>query len=235
MRNLLIILGLFCSSTLFAMERLSIPDNGEIAITLSQNNYNRLFIAHDKIIEAAFPPNLMRIQRDIQDGSIYVMLGQSNPFTLFLTTEAGYHFAVTIRGEEGLGKTVELTIPEAATAKAPHAKRRASTTVSDAPSQYALSLMAHLVRHEKPAGAIFQRFFGRAQRLGNTLTLFPKETWLLSGLKGEILEIYNHSQRPITLSPSWFNKPDTKEVVLSQTVVEPKSHVMLYRIGEYHG
>ena len=35
----------------------------------------------------------MAIKRDEQDGSVYVMLAATNPFTLFLTTEAGRHFS----------------------------------------------------------------------------------------------------------------------------------------------
>ncbi|WP_347251577.1 type-F conjugative transfer system secretin TraK [Legionella sp.] len=236
MRNLLItVLSLLISSASFAFARVPISNNGEIALALSQNNYNRLLIANDKIIEAAFPPNLMRIQRDVQDGSIYLMLAQSNPFTLFLTTESGRHFTVVIRGEEGLGKTVELAVPEVTPVKSAQVKKDALNTVSNAPSQATTVLMSHLVRHDRPRGAILKRSFGRAERLGNTLTLIPKETWVLSGLRGEILEIYNNSKHPITLSSAWFNKSDTQEIVLSQTTVAPHSRVLLYRVGEYHG
>ncbi|MDF1931907.1 type-F conjugative transfer system secretin TraK [Legionella pneumophila] len=59
-------------------------------------------------MEAVFPPNAMAIKRDEQDGSVYVMLAAANPFTLFLTTESGRHFSVTVNGEESLGKTIEL-------------------------------------------------------------------------------------------------------------------------------
>ncbi len=36
-------------------------------------------------------------------------LAATNPFTLFLTTEAGRHFSLTLNSEESLGKTIELT------------------------------------------------------------------------------------------------------------------------------
>ncbi|PYB48485.1 type-F conjugative transfer system secretin TraK, partial [Legionella pneumophila] len=92
-----------------AMGANSIPvkDNSDIALTLSQGNYNRLVVKNDKIMEAVFPPNAMAIKRDEQDGSVYVMLAAANPFTLFLTTESGRHFSVTVNGEESLGKTIE--------------------------------------------------------------------------------------------------------------------------------
>lgn len=91
----------------------SIPfkDNSEIALTLSQGNYNRIFVKNDKIVEAVFPEKAMAIKRDEQDGSVYIMLAATNPFTLFLTTEAGRHFSVTLNSEESLGKTIEL-IPQ---------------------------------------------------------------------------------------------------------------------------
>nr|WP_259293222.1 type-F conjugative transfer system secretin TraK [Legionella bozemanae] len=39
------------------------------------------------------------------------MLSATNPFTLFVTTEKGTHFSVTLNGEESLGKTIELVSP----------------------------------------------------------------------------------------------------------------------------
>lgn len=225
---------LILSQTVLAATSIAVNDNSDIALTLSQGNYNRLIVKNDKIVEAVFPPNALGIKRDEQDGSVYVMLAATNPFTLFLTTEKGRHFSVTLTGEESLGKTIELVPQQAVALKSKPTKKTSQPLAVAADS--IVSMIAHMERHELIQGVKVKRQFGQVLRFKDGFTLFPKESWEGNDLKGEIIEVYNGSKAPLTLSESWFAKAGVKAIKLSKATLAPKESTLLYRVqGVAHG
>ena len=227
---------LLLSSVSIAGSPIAILDNHDIALVLSQSNYNRLVVKNDKIVEAVFPSQSMNIKRDEQDGSIYVMLASSNSFTLFLTTESGLHFSVTVTGEEGLGKTVEMM--------APHSKVLAQTTTSvpltqpseDPHQRSMIELIQHMEKKEPMAGMSISHPFGRVERMGAGLTLIPKEIWTGEGIIAERLEVINRGKTTLTLLPSFFEGKNVEALKLSQSILKSHETAMLYRVREVsHG
>ena len=47
----------FVSTVAMGSTSLSVKDNSDLSLTLSQGNYNRIVVKNDKIMEAVFPPN----------------------------------------------------------------------------------------------------------------------------------------------------------------------------------
>ncbi len=218
----------------------SIPvkDNSDIALTLSQGNYNRLVVKNDKIMEAVFPPNAMAIKRDEQDGSVYVMLSAANPFTLFLTTENGRHFSVTLNGEESLGKTIELvpSQPMVAATRANATKTNPKTIKQEAVPEAILAMLTHMEQQKPFADVSVKRQFGKAQRWSKGLTLLPKESWDGKLLKGETIELYNGGKEPLELAQEWFAKEGTLAIKFSKPSLAPGEKALLYRVqGVNHG
>ncbi|HAT7809682.1 TPA: type-F conjugative transfer system secretin TraK [Legionella pneumophila] len=218
----------------------SIPvkDNSDIALTLSQGNYNRLVVKNDKIMEAVFPPNAMAIKRDEQDGSVYVMLSAANPFTLFLTTENGRHFSVTLNGEESLGKTIELvpSQPMVAATRANATKTNPKTINQEAVPEAILAMLTHMEQQKPFADVSVKRQFGKVERWSKGLTLLPKELWDGKLLKGETIELYNGGKEPLELAQEWFAKEGTLAIKFSKPSLAPGEKAMLYRVqGVNHG
>jgi conjugal transfer pilus assembly protein TraK len=223
-----------------AMGANSIPvkDNSDIALTLSQGNYNRLVVKNDKIMEAVFPPNAMAIKRDEQDGSVYVMLSAANPFTLFLTTEAGRHFSVTLNGEESLGKTIELVPSQPVIKKtvANTTKINPKTITQEAVPEAILAMLTHMEQQKPFADVSVKRQFGKVERWSKGLTLLPKESWDSKLLKGETIELYNGGKKPLELVQEWFAKEGTLAIKFSKPSIAPGEKAMLYRVqGVNHG
>lgn len=223
-----------------AMGANSIPvkDNSDIALTLSQGNYNRLVVKNDKIMEAVFPPNAMAIKRDEQDGSVYVMLAASNPFTLFLTTEAGRHFSVTLNGEESLGKTIELVPSQPVITKkvANPTKTNPKTITQEAVPEAILAMLTHMEQQKPFADVSVKRQFGKVERWSKGLTLLPKESWDGKLLKGETIELYNGGKESLELAQEWFAKEGTLAIKFSKPSIAPGEKAMLYRVeGVSHG
>ncbi|KTC83366.1 conjugative transfer protein TraK [Legionella cherrii] len=223
-----------------AMSANSIPvkDDSDIALTLAQNNYNRLVVKNDKIMEAVFPPNAMAIKRDEQDGSVYVMLAATNPFTLFLTTESGRHFSVTLNGEESLGKTIELvpSQPVVAATRANVPKTKSKTIAQAAVPEAILAMLTHMEQQKPFADVSIKRQFGKAERWSKGLTLLPKESWDGKLLKGEAIELYNGGKEPLELVQEWFAKEGTLAIKFSKPSLAPGEKAMLYRVeASHHG
>ncbi|SFM08299.1 type-F conjugative transfer system secretin TraK [Legionella jamestowniensis] len=238
MRKPLIIALTFLST--FAMGANSIPvkDNSDIALTLSQGNYNRLVVKNDKIMEAVFPPNAMAIKRDEQDGSVYVMLSATNPFTLFLTTEGGRHFSVTLNGEESLGKTIELVPSQPVITKTVvnTTKSNPKTITQEAVPEAILAMLTHMEQQKPFADVSIKRQFGKVERWSKGLTLLPKESWDGKLLKGETIELYNGGKEPLELAQEWFAKEGTLAIKFSKPSIAPGEKAMLYRVqGVSHG
>ncbi|HAU1150827.1 TPA: type-F conjugative transfer system secretin TraK [Legionella pneumophila] len=217
----------------------SIPfkDNSEIALTLSHGNYNRIFVKNDKIVEAVFPEKAMAIKRDEQDGSVYIMLAATTPFTLFLTTEAGRHFSVTLNSEESLGKTIELIPQQPLSVKVTTRQTKTSPSGAyEAIPEAILAMLTHMEHHKPFTDVVVTRQFGKAQRWERGLTLLPKESWDGKLLKGETIELYNGGKEPLELSQEWFAKKDTLAIKFSKPTIKPRERAILYRVaGVDHG
>jgi conjugal transfer pilus assembly protein TraK len=231
------VLTLLSTHTL-AGSAVSVKDNANIALMLAKNNYNRIVVKEDKIVEAVFPEQAMAIKRDEHDGSVYVWLTSPNPFTLFLTTEKGAHFSATLSGEESLGKTIELVALKSAAAKKtiPNPPGNSQTITPAAVPEAILAMLSHM-EHQKPfADVKVIRQFGKAERWARGLTLLPKATWDGNLLKGEVIELYNGGKEPLELTQSWFAKEGTLAIKFAKTSLKPGEHTLLYRVQDVnHG
>ncbi|HEO1455349.1 TPA: type-F conjugative transfer system secretin TraK [Legionella pneumophila] len=232
MRKPLSIALALLSTVAMGANSILVKDNSDIALTLSQGNYNRLVVKNDKIMEAVFPPNAMAIKRDEQDGSVYVMLSAANPFTLFLTTENGRHFSVTLNGEESLGKTIELvpSSPVVTANKTNPIKTNPKTITQEAVPEAILAMLTHMEQQKPFADVSVKRQFGKVERWSKGLTLLPKESWDGKLLKGETIELYNGGKESLELAQEWFAKEGTLAIKFSKPSLAPGEKAMLYRV-----
>ena len=234
MRNRLVVglLSLALVETSFANQTIQVQNNAEFALSLSQSNYNRLVVRGDKIVEAVFPEGAMGVKRDEQDGSVYIMLTSQSPFTLFVATEAGRHFSVTMKGEESLGKTVEL-VPNAAVVKAQTQPPlfKANQTVANAGDEQTLVSLINHMETNKPLSGFTVKKKRLVERWQKGFTLIHNQTWQGSELAGEIVELYNGGHKPLSLDEAWFNQDTTRALKLSQKQLLPKQTAYLYRVS----
>ncbi len=231
MKRISIFLSLLMSATLHAQTSQLFHDNADVSIVLSDSNYNRLVVRGDKITNAHFPEQALGIKNE-DDGSLYVMVAQKEPFTLFLTTEAGHHLSATVNTESSLGKTIEF-VPQAGSIA-----KKAVTTPLNTPklkeADVIETLMSHLVQQDAILGFDMKHYYGRAIRLHEGLTLFPKLTYSGKTLSGEVTEVYNGGKAPIDLTEQLFMGQGVKAVSLSKPTLLPKQKAYVYRVLESH-
>ena len=216
----------------FAMTSTHFKENADLNVTLSDKNYNRLVVKGDKITQVHFPEGSMAVRNE-PDGGLYVMAANTDPFTMFVTTELGHHFSLTVNTESALGKTFEFIADN----NAPIPLTSAQKVLSKLPQPQELatnvtSLMTAMINSNVPHTFESSRHFGRTIRLGHGLILSPKMTYSNQELKGEVIEVYNNSKNPIDLSESWFSVPHVKAISLSQNMLAPKQSIKIYRVLE---
>lgn len=227
MNKVFCILWALCfTSALFAADSFDFKENANLELKLSADNYNRLVIKDDKITQAFFPEGAMAVKND-DDGSLYVLVSNPNPFTLFVTTESGHHLSATIEGQAGLGKTVEF-IPNQPAA-APKVKAVAKSNPDE---KLATELLAQMIGGHIPKGFGVKHPFNQLKRFPNGLVETPKITYLGQELDGEVIELYNRSQKPMTLSESDFNTAGVRAISLSNNQLKPYEKGMLYVVKE---
>jgi conjugal transfer pilus assembly protein TraK len=231
MKRISIFLSLLMSATLHAQTSQSFQDNADVSIVLSDSNYNRLVVRGDKIINAHFPEQALGIKNE-DDGSLYVMVAQKEPFTLFLTTEAGHHLSATVNTESSLGKTIEFVPQTVSIAK--KAIPTPTNTPKPVEAEGIEALMSHLVQQDAILGFDMKHHYGRAIRLHEGLTLFPRLTYTSKTLTGEVTEIYNGGKTPIDLTEHLFMGQGVKAVSLSKPTLLPKQKAYVYRVLESH-
>ena len=216
----------------FALTSTHFKENADLNVVLSDKNYNRLVVKGDKITQVHFPEGTVAVRNE-PDGGMYVMVANPEPFTMFVTTELGHHFSLTVNTESSLGKTVEFVADN--TAPIPLTSAQKVLAQLPKPQELPLgvtSLMTGMINSKVPNSFESSRHFGKVLRLGHGLNLTPKLTYASKELKGEVMEVYNSSSSPIDLSESWFSGPNVKAISLSQTVLAPKHTAKVYRILE---
>lgn len=228
MKRISVLWGCLLSTALYAQSSLTFRDNTDVSIVLSDANYNRLVVRGDKITAAHFPESAMGIKNEA-DGSLYVVVTQKEPFTLFVTTEQGHHFSATVNTESSLGKTIEF-VPEII----PIVKKQAILPPRLLNASLIENLMSHLVAQQPLAGFNVKHHYGHAIRLQAGLVLLPKLTYVGKTLQGEVTEIYNGGKRPITLHENLFMSEGVRAISLSNPTLLPKQRAYVYRVMETH-
>ena len=223
-----LLLGMLLSSTTFASTSVAIKDNSDKQITLSRNNINRLFIENDKVADFKFPKGRMQIiggKGAIEDdGSVYITDVSEKPFTLFVTSQKGHHFSLTVQGEEGLGKTLSL-IPE--TPAIPAAKKWEH---KDTYEKTLSNLMASVIHGDVPDGyGVQKKTFSKRIQWSKSVQLKPVKVVKGDKLMAEVFHVENRTKQIIYLKERYFTK-GTLAVSLSSRELKPLSKVSLYII-----
>lgn len=211
-----------------ALTTQSFRDNTDVALSLSDSNYNRLVVRGDKITQAHFPEGSLAIKNE-EDGSLYVMMSSTTPFTLFLTTESGHHFSATVSAESTLGKTIEF-VPQQ-----PAPVRQITQTAAPQTPPYAneiSTLMTNMIANKQQGGYDIKHHYGRVIRLQQGLVLTPKMTYAGLSLVGEVMELYNGGKQPLDIQEAWFADENVKAVSVSAATLAPRQKATVYRVLE---
>lgn len=211
-----------------AQTRLNIKENETIELTLSRNDFNRLFVEDDKITILRFPDDYLGVEND-KDGSVYVNVKYDKPFTLFVTTEKGIHFSAIITLNDELGKTIGFAT-NSPIAKIKEELKPKST--QKAVEKELVALVSSVEKEEPKTGFKAQRPSVNSIQLKPNLTSTLVYTLSNAQQMGQKFQVKNTGRRPVSFEDKWFKDKDTKALLVKERVVYPNETITVVRIEE---
>lgn len=220
---------LSCVTIAHAHTRLSVEENETIELTLSRNDFNRLFVEDDKITILRFPEHYLGVEND-KDGSVYVNVKYDKPFTLFVTTQKGIHFSALITLNDDLGKTIGFTATHSTVAKITEKIKPLAT--QKLVEKELVALVSSVEKEEQKAGFKAQRPSMKSVQLKPNLTSTLVYTLSNAQKMGQKFEIKNTGRMPVSFEDKWFKDKDTKALLVKERVVYPNETITVVRIEE---
>ena len=106
---ILILLCVSCAgqATVYSPVTISIKDDHQAEVRLSNVDINRLFVKGEKITSIQAPSGKMTAHNDTS-GSVYLDVNGTIPFTAFVSTDTGRHFSLLIVPKSEPGQTIRL-------------------------------------------------------------------------------------------------------------------------------
>ena len=206
----------------YGPEAYHLNDNDQTALTLSTSDINRLYVVGDKITGVNGPQDLYMAKND-PSGSVYLNVFGRVPFSLFVSTASGKHFSLFVLPKAVVGKTVSFTISGGRGAK--HWEN----------SSYYQTLLVSVIKGmmlgQGPSGySILNLKRVKSLNIKDVYWLTPIRRYDGATLSGLVYRIENQLDRPITLSPNMFYRPNVRAAALSKQTIAANSAGLLYEV-----
>lgn len=199
-------------------------DNETLVVELSQSNYNRLLVSHDRILKVRCPKETLAVEY-APDGSVYLDLLLSEPLTVFVTTRAGHNFSMTVKPKDALGQTVEF-IPQTPT------KSVAKFENKNAQDETVTQLIQSMINNQAPKGYGVKSVFSSYRPINQFLSYKPSKQFIGKAYLGEVITVYNRSKTPIELNESLFKSKEMRAFSVSQSTIAPHGTETIYVVRE---
>jgi conjugal transfer pilus assembly protein TraK len=236
MKILVILGGLSFSLGAFGLQVKTVRNYEDIAIKASIKEPNSLTLEDDRVQQMQVPANALA---DTCNGKsdcklidettgIFTFMPsnayKTQSFTINLLTEKGYVYNLRIEPAPVPSQTVLLKAYKKPVigATAPQTSDYERTLVS---------FLKSLVHGHNPEG--FTETIPKTHEKYRASRTELQKLLIVKGndLTGEVFEIKNLINKPVTLKASWFNWPGTKGLALAQTHLKPFEKTRLYRIS----
>lgn len=194
----------------------------QVLVHLSKTGINRLFVQGDKIISMAAPSNYL-LERHDQQGSVYVNVLTNKPFSAFVVTQGGRHFALMMLPKAIPAQTIELIANNPTQAEIIKAK--------NSPYQQRLiNITRSLLRGQTPSGMAEQKILQPQAITYQQGQLIPVMRYHGAILGAEVLRFTNTGKQTITLSPNQFYHSGVLAVSLTQQSIAPEHSTQVMEV-----
>lgn len=221
----LLVCLLFCHCA-FALQTLTAADNGNVHALIAPTELNRIFVEGDRIKNVRGTEGQYILNQDNQNGQIYVKptLGKRS-FTLFLQTEQGKTFQVSLTPTASVAQTIQL---KAINSKNPKALKWESSSSYE---QVLVKLVTSMIKGESPDGYDVQSpKKAKSLPLGNIATLTLLKTYTGEHLQGEVYRLKNNTTSEIRLTEPQLYRVDTRAIAIENHVIPANSETTIFTV-----
>jgi type-F conjugative transfer system secretin TraK len=223
-----------------------IEDNGEINVTISRDNINRIKIFHDRINNIRANSDELKVDVDKTNGEIFVKpITSKSSIDVFLKTENGFTYKLILKVKDVKAQQIFLnrenfTLSNYADSdilRREKLKLIDENLYFDFADNYKLSAI-NLIRAMTSQTKLKQ--FTIVNRDYQQLMKYKKfkVDWLYSyiqndksNISGEIARVTNTSKETLELNEEVFFRNGIRAVRLEKMILEPSESCLLYLVG----
>lgn len=202
-------------------------------LSLSSINFNRIFVEGEKIIKLSYPERAFTVDKSemndpaSSEGSIYLKPAFDVPITLFLTTDKGHHFSLTVSPNEAVGKTLKLV------AKPQSKLHFVKQDVSDVNQNE--DVMAAIKAGQIPKDFHAKPTLPRPFYIKKNIKVVLQKQYQGESVTGYVYRLENTSKHEIALTTELFSHPKALSLSLSEEHLAPKKVAYLYGLYSNEG
>ena len=229
---------------------ISISQNAQVNIDLSNTDINKIFVNGQKITAITKPDNVFNSNNDAS-GNVYATISGNSPFTAFVSTDQGLHFSLLITPKSEPGQTIEF-LPTGFSNKnsgnkaqknAPivhHSVVAAAFEQSSSYEKTLVNLIRDVMLQRIPPGytAISSNAFSQISQfvVSSTVTAVSGLTekvqagFLGGALAVRVLSVKNASSKPVELLANQFYNPGVRAVAISQEYLQSGGKTFVFEV-----
>ena len=235
-QRILFLASLLCASLATAgaiPSVISFEEGEQFNLSLSSINFNRVFVEGEKIIKLSYPERAFTVDKSEMDdpnsieGSIYLKPAFDVPITLFLTTDKGHHFSLTVTPNEAVGKTLKLV------AKTQTKLKFVKNDVNDFNQNE--EVLAAMKAGEVPHDFHLERTLTRPFYIKKDIKVVLQKQYQGESLTGYVYSLENTSNHEVALTTELFSNNKAQTLSLSDEHLAPKKVAYLYGLYSNEG
>jgi len=220
------LLLLVMSTICHAQQKVPVQDGMEVSLTVSQQVLNRIAVENDRILTVKGISGQFELDKDAELGQVFLKPIQSDEqdlIHLFLVTEKGYTYPLSLIVKEGSAQSILLT---------PLDNKVAQWEQSNSYETLLKVLVCAMVNQKDLEGFV-------NESPANIKTLFPKikdlkmtrlQSYKGHQLRGEVLEISNKGKEILFLVEEDFYQSGTRAVAIINPELLPGAKTYVYRV-----
>lgn len=225
MKKLLIFVSLTFPFTIFAQDFV-VKDGQAIDALISSENLNRIYLKDDRIASIKALEGQFQSQHDAQTGELYLkpsLTYQDKPINLFLTSEQGFSYSLTLKSGSKTPQTIMLDNLQAYSMDE---KINAQNEI-------------HALLNQMYLGQGNDEFVRQVINIEGKLTIRDKVAILHQAnfwgqdYVGEVLMITNDSDEAVILHEADIADNNTVALVLLSHELEPEQYTVAYRVKHH--
>lgn len=213
---------------LFAFQTKSVHDNETLSITISKDDFSKIFVKDDRIVSIKGQTSLYEIKefKGEDEGKLFIKpLSLVESFSIFITTELGHHYTLQIKARDKAAETIEIKPITPVVSIATKWEQRSPYT------EILAAMLRGMVNDMPPDGYAVQSFHQNPSiPLQNGLDMRLIKLYRGSNLNGEVWVICNSTRKTIVLLPKCFYKRGIRGVSFAREHLLPNTQTLLYRI-----
>jgi type-F conjugative transfer system secretin TraK len=218
--------GMAANESIVSANQITLKNNDTVQVKMSSNMINRLYVNDDTISNVNCPAGMCEItsNKDDPNGSLYLKLKDSDPFTYYVSTKNGYHFGVRVTPKKTkIGDTLAFSMIGG------NSKSDQLVNSSNY-SQQVIKDMSVMVKDK--SGTHFYKQFIKATK-SNTLTLngvriAPLYHYQGQKMAGFVSLLTNINKQTVKISEPEFYVTGNRAIALSKHQLKPNEHAYLY-------